>query len=229
MQDGPSEVAPPPHDKEALSAFIRANTKLMRPELVRELQLHLAEKSLPIWEKSEEELGRMNLPPPFWAFAWAGGQALARYLLDTPSIVEGKRVLDLGSGCGIVAIAAMKSGAAHALAADVDPFAGVAAKLNSRLNVVRIEATDDDRLDTTPDDRDVLLVGDLFYERELSARVVSFMERMAAAGVPVYVGDPRRSYFPIDRFEKVISYDVVTSGELEDTELKRTAVWRLKA
>lgn len=223
-----SQVAPPPHDKEALSAFIRANTKLVRPELVPELQLHLAEKSLPIWEKSEEELGQMNLPPPFWAFAWAGGQALARYLLDKPKIVEGKRVLDLGSGSGIVAIAAMKAGAAHALAADVDPFAGVAARLNARLNVVRINVTDDDLLASTPGDKDVLLVGDLFYERELSARVISFMERMAATGVPVLVGDPRRSYFPVDRFEQVIQYDVVTSGELEDSELKRTTVWRMK-
>ncbi len=226
MTRPPGDVAPATHDKEALSEFIRANTKLVRPELVREFQLLLAEKSLPIWEKSEEELGQMNLPPPFWAFAWAGGQALARYLLDKPKVIEGKRVLDLGAGCGIVSIAAMKSGAAHALAADVDPFASVAAKLNSRLNVVRLDVTDEDLLDTTPDDRDVLLVGDLFYEQKLSQRVVGFMERMAATGAPVLVGDPRRSYFPQERFEQIAQYDVVTSGELEDSELKWTTVWR---
>lgn len=216
------------HDRQARIDFIRANTKLLAPPLIPQVKLWLAEESLAIWEKTEEDLGRMNLPPPFWAFAWAGGQALARYVLDHPELVAQRSVLDLGSGSGLVAIAAMRAGAASACAADVDPFASAAAHVNSEANAVRIEVVEEDLLDTSPIGYDVLLVGDLFYERGIADRVLSLMERMAAIGATVLVGDPRRSYFPVERFEKLTGYEVPTTRELEDQEIKRAAVWRLK-
>ena len=215
-------------DRQSRMAFLQANTKLLVSKLVPEIKLHLAEESLPIWRKTEEELGEINLPPPFWAFAWAGGLALARYVLDNPSLVADKRVLDLGSGSGLVAIAAKRAGAAEVLAADVDLFASAAVLINAEANAVSLRVTEDDILDTTPSDIDVLLVGDLFYERDLTERVVSFMERTAATGAPVLVGDPRRSYFPAERFINLARYDVPTTRELEDQEIKRAAVWRWK-
>lgn len=194
--------------------------------------LHLAEESLPLWHQTEVELGRSNVPPPFWAFAWAGGQAIARYILDNPQTVSGSRVLDLGSGSGLGAIAAMKAGAASALAADIDPMAGDAAKLNAALNSVDIGITKIDLL--TPElsrlgDFDVVLVADVFYEREMSERVLAFARRHAESGARVVVGDPRRTYFPAHLFDMIAEYEVPVSRELEDTELKRAAVWLLSA
>jgi predicted nicotinamide N-methyase len=209
-------------------AFIRANTRLLAPPLVPELVLHLAEESLPIWSKTEEELGAIGVPPPFWAFAWAGGQALARYVLDHPETVTGRRVLDLGSGSGLVAIAARRAGAASALAADVDVLAAVAAALNAEANGSAVETTTDDLLAAPPDPGfATLLVGDLFYERPLAERVLAFLERAMANGAEVLVGDPRRSYFPEGRLQKLEEYRVPVTRELEDTTIKHTAVWRL--
>ena len=213
--------------------FIRANTKLLPVPLVSEISLHLAEESLPIWRKTEEELGEMNLPPPYWAFAWAGGQALARYLIDTPAIAFGAEVLDLGSGSGLTAIAAMRAGAARVLAADIDGLALAALGLNAAANGVTVETTQEDLLAAPPNEAgrrfDLVLVGDLFYERPLAERVLAFIEAAWAAGADVLVGDPRRSYFPPDRFRQVAEYRVPVTRELEDAEIKRTAVWRLAA
>ena len=213
--------------------FIRANTKLLPVPLVPEIQLHLAEESLPIWCKTEEELGEMNLPPPYWAFAWAGGQALARYLIDTPAIAFGAEVLDLGSGSGLTAIAAMRAGATRVLAADIDALALAAIGLNAAANSVAVEATQEDLLAAPPNEAsrrfDLVLVGDLFYERPLAERVLAFIEAARADGADVLVGDPRRSYFPKDRFRQVAEYQVPVTRELEDAEIKRTAVWRLAA
>ncbi|KAB2849603.1 MAG: methyltransferase [Hyphomicrobiaceae bacterium] len=208
-------------------AFIRANTKLLAPPLVPEILLHLAEESLSIWQKTEEEIGALGLPPPFWAFAWAGGQALARYVLDNAEIVAGRRVLDLASGCGIDAIAAMKAGAKGALAADVDPFAAVAARLNAEANGMSIETTEADLLPATPRGFEVLLVGDLFYERPLAERALAFARAARAEGAEVFVGDPGRSYFPRAAFEEIAQYSVPVTRELEDSEIKLTRVWRL--
>lgn len=207
--------------------FILANTVLMRPPLVPEIQLHLAEESLPLWEKTEEQLGQMNIPPPFWAFAWAGGQALARYILDNQKLVGGRRVVDLGSGSGLCAIAAKMAGAADVLAADVDPFSGHAMSLNARSNNVSIRVTTDDILPTSPEHINTLLVGDLFYERELSDQVIAFAEAVAARGGEVLIGDPKRSFFPADRFERVAEFSVPVTRALEDAQIKKTAVWRL--
>jgi predicted nicotinamide N-methyase len=212
--------------------FILAHTKLLPVPLVPEIRLHLAEESLPIWQKTEEELGRMNVPPPYWAFAWAGGQALARHLLDNPILVEGQRVLDLGAGSGLSGIAAMRAGAARVLAADIDALALAAIRLNAAANSVAIETTAEDLLEASRTDAggfDVILVGYLFYERPLAERVLAFIEAARAKGTEVVVGDPRRSYFPVDRFQQLAEYRVPVTRELEDAEIKRTAVWQLGA
>ncbi len=215
-----------PGDRRSAEAFVRGNTKLLTPPLVPEVVLHLAEESLAIWQKTEEQLGAMNVPPPYWAFAWAGGQALARFLLDNRAWVAGKRVLDLGSGSGLSAIAAVKAGAGNVRASDIDRLALAAVALNAAANDVAIETTPDDLLERPPAAADVLLVGDLFYERALAERVLAYIEAAAAQGVPALVGDPKRNYFPTDRFAALAEYQVPVTRDLEDAEIKRTAVWR---
>jgi len=217
-------------------AFIRANTRLKPVPHVPEISLHVAEESVPIWQKTEEELDAMGLPPPYWAFAWAGGQALARYVLDHPAEVAGQRVLDLAAGSGLVAIAAAKAGAAPVIAADIDAFTEPAIALNAEVNAVYIEIITRDLL---PEidllDRpapvvpryDVILVGDLFYERDTAARALAFLERNAAAGARVLIGDPGRTYLPKQRLTRLAEYSVPVTRELEDMEIKRTSVWEL--
>jgi len=209
------------------SDFIRANTELTAAPLVPEIRLHLAAESLPIWRKTEEELGQMNVPPPYWAFAWAGGQALARFILDNRQLVAGRRVLDVGAGSGLVSIATMLAGAAQAIASDIDALALAAIQLNAEANGVGVETTATDLLASAPDGAEVVLVGDLFYERALAERVLAFVEAARQGGAEVLVGDPRRSYFPGDRFRQVALYSVPVTRELEDAEIKRSAVWRL--
>lgn len=216
-----------PADVTAVRRFIEANTRVLSPPLVPEIRLHLAEESLPIWQKTEEELGEMNVPPPFWAFAWAGGQALARYVLDRPELVAGQAVVDLGSGSGLTAIAAKRAGAGAVLAADIDALSCAAIGLNAALNEVALAVTQDDLLARTPDPVGVVLVGDLFYERALAERVTAYLATAAEAGATVLVGDPRRSYFPAGRFVEAATYEVPVTRELEDAEIKRSAVWRL--
>lgn len=210
------------------AVFIRGNTRLLAPPLVPELQLHLAEESLPIWRKTEEELGAEGLPPPYWAFAWAGGQALARYLLDNPAVVAGKRVVDLAAGSGVDAIAAMRAGAAAAFATDIDPFAVTAIKLNAAANAVTVTAATDDLLAGPPAAADVVIVGDVFYERTLAERALSWLRACRAAGQLVLVGDPGRSYFPKQHFLPIADYKVPVTRELEDCEIKHTYVWSLE-
>lgn len=207
--------------------FILDNTRLLAPPLVPEIRLHLAEESLPIWQKTEEQLGEMNVPPPYWAFAWAGGQALARYLLDNPEISGGKTIVDIGTGSGLTAIAAKRAGAADVLAADIDALALAATRLNARENGVAVETTADDLLADAPAAADVVLVGDLFYERALAERVLAYIDAAANSGALVLIGDPQRSYFPKGRFLQVGDYQVPVTRELEDAEIKKTAVWRL--
>jgi predicted nicotinamide N-methyase len=207
--------------------FIKANTRLLPVPLVPEVRLHLAEESLAIWRQTEEELGRMNVPPPWWAFAWAGGQALARYVLDNPALAAGRIVLDLGAGSGLAGIAARKAGAARVVAADTDAFAVAAVALNAAANAVALDATGDDLLAAEPPACDLIVVGDLFYERPLAQRVLAFLEAAHAQGAAVLVGDPRRSYFPRERFSRVAEYAVPVTRDLEDMEIKRTGVWRL--
>ncbi len=207
--------------------FIRAHTRLLPVPLAQEIRLHLAEESMPIWQKTEEELGRMNVPPPYWAFAWAGGQALARYVLDNSGLAAGRSVLDLGAGSGLTSIAAMRAGAARVLATDIDPYAVAAIGLNAAANGVAVDATTDDVLEASPGRFDLILVGDLFYERALADRLLGFLDAAYHNDALVLIGDPQRSYFPKDRFRQVAAYSVPVTRDLEDMEIKRTSVWQL--
>ena len=207
--------------------FIRRNTSILAPPLVPEIRLHLAHEAVPMWQKTEEELGEIGLPPPFWAFAWAGGQALSRYVLDHPQLVEGKNVLDLATGSGLVAIAAGRAGARSVLADDIDPFACAAAHLNAQVNEVAITVSDEDLLANAPQRFDVILVGDLFYEKALAERVQGWLRQAKDDGALVLIGDPGRSYLPKQDLLHVVDYNVPVTRELEDAEIKRTAVWRI--
>jgi predicted nicotinamide N-methyase len=209
-------------------AFIRRNTRLASPPLLPEMRLHLASESLPLWQSTEEELGAINLPPPFWAFAWAGGQALARYLLDHRDIVAGRSVVDLGAGAGLCAIAAGLGHARPVLAADVDPLACTAMRMNSAANAVVIAVSAEDPLAHPPPSADVVLAGDLFYEQAMSQRVLAWLEQAALAGALVLAGDPGRTYFPSSRFVRVAGYAVPVTRDLESEEVKPAAVWRLR-
>lgn len=206
-------------------AFIRANTELLSPPLVPEIRLHLASEIVPIWRKTEEELAAEGIPPPFWAFAWAGGQALARWVLDNPDTVRGKRVLDFATGSGLSAIAAMKAGAADVVANEIDAFAIAAATLNATANDVRIACAHEDLIGRD-DGWETVLAGDVCYEREMSARVFDWLRALARRGALVLVGDPGRNYLPQGMTELAV-YDVQTTRELEDREVRRTKVWRV--
>jgi predicted nicotinamide N-methyase len=207
-------------------AFIRANTQLLAPPHTPEIQLHLATELVPIWQKTEEELAAIGVPPPFWAFAWAGGQALARYLLDHGDSVRGRRVLDFASGSGLSAIAAAKAGARHVLATEIDPFAIAAIWLNAAVNGVAVEATLEDVIGRD-EGWDTVLAGDVCYEREMSARVFAWLRQLAARGALVLMGDPGRNYLPSSNLVEIAVYDVQTTRELEDREVRRTKVWQI--
>lgn len=215
-----------PTDLGSVSRFIRQNTKLLAPPLVPEIVLHLAAESLPIWQKTEDELGEMNVPPPYWAFAWAGGQAIARYLLDNPEICRGQTVLDVGTGSGIAAIAAAKAGAKKVAASDVDVLAVASCGLNAAANAVSITITAADALNAPPGGEDVIIIADLFYERALAERVLSYIFDAKSKGSMVLIGDPQRGYFPKGHFARLAEYQVPVTRELEDAEIKRAAVWR---
>jgi predicted nicotinamide N-methyase len=203
--------------------FIKANAALMAPPLVPEIKLHLATEVVPLWRATEEELAEIGVPPPYWAFAWAGGQALARYVLDHPELVAGKRVLDIGAGSGLVGLAAARAGAGTVLAADIDAFSCAAITLNAVANGCDITVTQDDLIGA-PLAWDVILVGDLFYERPLAERL---LEWLGPLDVPALLGDPGRNYFPNTQVEKLASYSVQTTRDLEDREIRETGVYRL--
>jgi predicted nicotinamide N-methyase len=208
--------------------FIRANTSLMAPPHVPEIRLHLANEAHELWLKTEDELAEIGLPPPFWAFAWAGGQGLARYVLDHPEHLRGKSVLDFATGSGLVAIAARMAGAANVLAADIDPWTETAVRLNAAANGVSIEFEGADLIGSmiAPD---VLLAGDVFYDRDFADALLPWFQRLAAGGKDILVGDPGRAYLPKDRLEFCAVYEVPVTRALEDSEVKKTTVWRFRA
>ncbi|WP_333611801.1 methyltransferase [Brevundimonas bullata] len=207
--------------------FIAANTRLQTVPHAPEISLWLADEITPLWRLTEEELGEMGLPPPFWAFAWAGGQALARWLLDHPAEVAGKRVIDLATGSGLVGIAAMKAGAASVLAADIDPFCAAAVAANARSNGVEIAFTNANLLDAPPPPVDLICAGDVFYEKPMAEAVLAWLKQAQANGTRVIVGDPGRTYFPKSGLTLLAEYTVPTTRELEDQEVKRSRVWSL--
>ncbi|HEY4031667.1 MAG TPA: methyltransferase [Caulobacteraceae bacterium] len=206
-------------------AFIRQNTALQPVPHAPEIRLYVADEVTPIWKMTEQGLGALGIAPPFWAFAWAGGQALARYVLDNPEIVAGKAVLDFAAGSGLVAIAAMKAGAAHTMACDIDPFCRAAILVNAEANGVAVEPAIENLLDRPPPAVDVILAGDICYERKVTGRVLAWLQAAHDAGVTVLIGDPGRNYFPKSGLEHLAQYEVRTTRELEDFEIKRTGVW----
>ena len=208
--------------------FIVANTRLQRPPHTPEIQLYLADEITPIWKLTEEALEKIGLPPPFWAFAWAGGQALARFLIDNPETVAGRRVIDLASGSGLVGIAAMMAGAKDVLCADIDAYCEAAVALNAGVNGVACAFTGEDLLATpAPGWAAVILAGDICYEKPLAERVLAWLAAARAAGARVLIGDPGRSYFPRSGLIKLAEYQVQTTRELEDMAVKRTCVWAI--
>jgi len=208
--------------------IIRTNTRLRSMPLVPEIRLHQASEPIGLWQRTELAAGRTGLDPPFWGFAWAGGQALARYLLDRPEAVRGRHAIDVASGSGLVAIAAARAGAAAVTAYDIDPLAVAAIAVNAAANGVAVSAACADVLDGDGlpfPDTDLVLVADAFYERDLADRVTRFLDRGHARGVAVLVGDFGRAYLPRDRLMPLAAYDVPGLRVLEGSEIKRTTVW----
>lgn len=206
-------------------AFIRANTGILSPPHVPEVRLHLATEAHDLWLKTEEELEGIGLPPPFWAFAWAGGQGLARYVLDRPETVRGRSVLDFASGSGLVGIAACLAGAASVLAADIDPWSATAIRLNAGLNGVTLDHSGENAVGTDSG-WDVVLAGDVFYDSAFAEAIIPWFAELARRGALVLVGDPGRAYCPRSRMQALATYEVPVTCALEDSEVKRTTVWR---
>ncbi|MDH2308022.1 class I SAM-dependent methyltransferase [Methylobacterium brachiatum] len=208
--------------------FIQAHTRLLPVPYAPEIQLHVADEATELWQKTEEELQEIGLPPPFWAFAWAGGQALARYILDNVEVANGRRVVDFASGSGLVAIAAARAGAQSVVASDLDPFAVAAIGINAAANGVaaQIRPVSSDLLGTVPE-ADLVLAADVFYERDLAGAVTAWLTELQARGRTVLIGDPGRTYLPRARLECLATYAVPVSRALEDAEIKQSHVWRL--
>jgi predicted nicotinamide N-methyase len=205
--------------------FILENTSIISPPHVPEVRLHLADEAHDLWRRTEEELAETGLPPPFWAFAWAGGQGLARYVLDNPHTVRGKKVLDFASGSGLVGIAAMMAGAGEAACADIDRFAAAAAALNGGLNNVRLKTLHENLIGAAIA-ADLLLAGDVFYDRQLAGGLIPWFETLSTSGVGIIIGDPGRNYLPKKRLTQLAVYEVPVTRALEDADVKRTTVWR---
>jgi predicted nicotinamide N-methyase len=211
--------------------IIRANTRLSPVPLVPEIQIHQASEPIGLWQHTEFAIGRSGLDPPFWAFAWAGGRALARYILDYPEVVRGRRVIDIASGSGLVAITAAKAGAAAVTAYDIDPLATVAIAVNARANKVTVNGVCADVLNDAGShaaDGDLVLVADAFYERALADRVTEFLEQSRGRGAAILAGDFGRTYLPRERLVALVSYDVPGLLDLEGSEIKRTTIWTLR-
>ncbi len=211
----------------AMRAFITDNTAVAAPGLVPEVRLHLVTELTPLWRSTADVLEREDLPPPFWAFAWAGGQGLARYVLDHPQLVRGKQVFDFATGSGLVAIAAAKAGAARVGASEIDPFSVEAAKLNAALNGVELEVVLGDMVGDALAAYDVVLAGDVFYERPLAENGTRWYRELARRGALVLVGDPGRVYSQTEGLELVASYHVPTTREIEDEDLRPSQVFRV--
>lgn len=224
----------------SLAEFIRSRTAVAVPPLIPEIRLHLSgEEPTALWEHTERETGRSDLPPPFWAYPWAGGIALARYLLDHPERAAGRVVLDLASGSGLVAVAAARAGAARVIASDIDPMAVAAIALNAAVNGVEILVTDADLLtgDSSAEALlagrgslpapDLVVVGDACYERRMAHRMLAFLRRAQSFGASALLGDPGRAYLPATGLEPLARYVVPAWPGLEDAEVKESRVWQL--
>ncbi len=215
-------------DPDAAAAFVRANTIVAAPPLVPEIRLHLATEITPLWQATEEVLAHTGLPPPYWAFAWPGGQALARLLLDRPEIVAGRSVLDFASGCGLAGLAAKRAGASVVTLADIDPMAAEAARLNAEINGLAIETTSTDLVGNVLAGTDVVLAGDVCYEKPMAERVATWLRDLVGSGRIVLLADPGRAYLPKSGLEPVARYTVPTTLELEDRDRRETTIWQFR-
>lgn len=208
------------------AAFVRGQTVLATAALVPEIRLHLATEVTPLWRATEAALAARDVPPPYWAFVWPGGQALARYVLDHPDVVRGKRVLDFAAGSGLAAIAAAQAQAAAVTAADTDAHAAAAIALNAAANAATIDILTADPIGR-PSAWDVVLAGDVCYEQPMAGRTLAWLRMLAAEDTDVLLGDPGRAYRPQDGLAELARYQVPTSLELETRMMCDTAVWRL--
>ncbi len=209
------------------AAFIKANTHLAAVPLCPDIKLYLADEATALWQKTEDELHALDLPPPYWAFAWAGGQALARYILDNPYLVAGKRVLDLAAGSGLIAIAAVKAGAAYVEANDIDAFAIEAIGLNAAVNGADVRAMAGNIIGCASN-WNVVLAGDVSYQRDMAEPISDWLRHLASTGTQVLIGDPGRAYLPRDKLQSLARYEVPVPKSLEDREIKLTEVWSFK-
>ncbi|TFG68420.1 MAG: methyltransferase [Thermomicrobiales bacterium] len=208
-------------------AFVLRHTRLRPVPGLEEIRLHLADDVLPLWRAVQIETDDPDASLPYWAFAWAGGLAIARHLQEHPGLVRGRRVFDLASGSGLCAIAAMHAGASTVAVADIDAFACAAIERNALANGHRIAVLHRDILDEDPPEVDVVLAGDCWYEAGLAERVLPWLRRARDRGVDVLVGDPGRRYLPTDELVRLASYDVHTTTELEDMDRKEGGVYAL--
>ncbi|SDB63023.1 class I SAM-dependent methyltransferase [Belnapia rosea] len=206
--------------------FLRAHTAVARPPLVPEIPLHLATEITPIWQATEAWLAREGIEPPFWAFAWPGSQAMARLILDQPAQVTSRRVLDFAAGCGLAAIAAARAGAMLVEAAEIDPLAIAAIRLNAALNGVAVTALDGDVVGA-PCRWDLILAGDVCYEAPMTAHILPWLRAMAAAGAEVWLADPGRAYVPREGLAEIARFAVPVTLELEDREMRAVTIARL--
>lgn len=212
---------------EGWASLIQDNTHPVSPRLLPEMTLHLAQEDVALYRMGEDELDALGIGTPYWAFAWAGGQALGRYILDNPRVVRGRKVLDFGAGSGMVAIAAARAGAFDAIAADIDPVAAEAMRLNADLNDVYLDIRTDDVVGSTDPDFEVVLVGDVFYDKSIADAVLPWLRDLVALGRTVLIGDPGRFYLPALGLERIARYHSETTGLMEDTDLRNAGVWRL--
>jgi len=212
----------------AWRALVRSRTAPAPVPLVPELTTYQATELTPLWQATSAELGRYD-PSPFWAFPWAGGQALARHLLDHPELVRGRRVLDFATGSGLCGLAAARAGAAAVVATDLSPFCEAVVPLNAALNGLSLALLLEDRLGTAPGEAEVVLAGDVFYEQPLAGRAAAWFRALAEAGATVLAGDPGRAYSPPGGFEVIGRYQVPVSREIEDRALLPTAVLAFRA
>ena len=221
-------ASPRRHPRPDPLRFIRANTRLVPVRSLPEIRLHTAHQATGLWRLAEPDEDGSDPPPPYWAFPWAGGMALARYILDRPETVTGRRVLDLGAGSGLVAIAAAMAGASEVIAAEIDRYGVAALGLNAAANGVAVAVVGEDLTAGPPPAVDLVVAGDLFYERDLAGRVTAFLDRCLSAGIAVLVGDPGRAYLPRTRLRLLAEYSVPDVGEVEDATMKPSGVFALE-
>ena len=211
----------------AADLFIQQQTIVSASSLIPEIVLHLATEVTPLWQMTEERLREAGLPPPYWAFAWPGGQGLSRYILDHPETVKGKRVLDFAAGCGIAALAAMKAGAKSAIAIDIDPLALAATRLNAALNALEVDVAEGIDMEKPSKNIDLIIAGDVCYQQAMSAKLMRWLWLCVGKGTRVLLADPGRAYVPSTGLQECARYEVPTSRDLEDRDSRTVIVSEL--